>query len=106
MLEKAGYVVDVVESGEEALARVRDEDYDIILSDYHLPDLNGIDMAQQLAQRQLQQGREPTPVVLVTADLTDSTWHKAAAAGIRSLLPKPFSQEALVNAISAVLNPD
>ncbi len=106
MLEKAGYVVDVVESGEEALARVRDEDYDIILSDYHLPDLNGIDMAQQLAQRQLQQGREPTPVVLVTADLTDSTWHKAAAAGIRSLLPKPFSQEALVDAINAVLNPD
>jgi len=106
MLEKAGFVVDVVESGEEALARVRDEDYDIILSDYHLPDLNGIDMAQQLAQRQLQQGREPTPVVLVTADLTDNTWRKAAAAGIRSLLPKPFTQDALVQAIRTVLRPD
>jgi signal transduction histidine kinase/ligand-binding sensor domain-containing protein/CheY-like chemotaxis protein len=105
MLEKSGFLVDVVESGEEALARVRDENYDIILSDYHLPDLNGIDMARELAQQQIRRGQEPTPVVLVTADLTDTTWQKAASAGIRSLLPKPFSRESLVNAIETVLTP-
>ncbi len=104
MLEKSGFLVDVVESGEEALARVASENYDIILTDYHLPDLNGIDMAQQLVRRQLQCNQEPTPVVLVTADLTDNTWQKAAAAGIRSLVPKPFTQKELVTAIRQALD--
>ncbi len=106
MLEKSGCTVDVVESAEEALARVRDEHYDIILSDYHLPDLDGICMTQKITQTQLREGHDPTPVILVTADLTDATWQKAMRTGICSILPKPFSRDALMAAIENALHRD
>ena len=49
-LQKAGYVVDLVEQGEIALKLLQATEYDLILLNYELEDMNGEDFAQRLSK--------------------------------------------------------
>ncbi len=61
-LEREGLAVEVAESAEEALARLREQHFDAVVSDYKLPGMTGLELLQRL-------GRPPAapPLVLVTA---------------------------------------
>ena len=54
--------MEVVDTGEECLARLAAERYDALLLDYHLPDLDGVDVLRRLATKGLE-----LPVVVATA---------------------------------------
>jgi len=54
-------VLDVVDSGEQCLARLAHGTYDVLLLDHHLPDMDGVDVLRELAAREV-----PLPVVMVT----------------------------------------
>jgi PAS domain S-box-containing protein len=53
--------VEVVDTGRRCLARLSEENYDVLLLDNHLPDMDGIDVLKELAAKEL-----PLPVVMVT----------------------------------------
>src|SRR6266566_8339298 len=53
--------LDVVDSGEQCLARLAHGTYDVLLLDHHLPDMDGVDVLRELAAREM-----PLPVVMVT----------------------------------------
>jgi two-component system cell cycle response regulator CpdR len=49
-LEQAGYAVDAVDRGTEALPLLQAEDYDLLLSDIVMPEMDGIELAQRCAE--------------------------------------------------------
>lgn len=64
-LEEAGYELDIVPDGLQALASVDQTDYDIILLDMLLPNLNGVQFLEQFKHR------PPQTKVLVLSDFTE-----------------------------------
>jgi signal transduction histidine kinase/CheY-like chemotaxis protein len=96
LLGRLGYQVDWAVDGASALERVSTGSYDLVLTDYMLPDINGA----QLARRILEIAPEPKPpIIAVTAYSTMEKMAEARAAGIRGFVTKPISEKKLSAAI-------
>ena len=86
MLTKAwdGIHISAVVSGEDCLARVRDEHFDVILMDCQMPGLDGFETTRRLRADGIQ-----TPVVACTANTTDKIRDRCLDAGMNDYMAKP-----------------
>jgi PAS domain S-box-containing protein len=92
MLEDIGLSVDVAANGEEALAMVRGDDYDLVLMDMQMPELDGL--AATRAMHALP-GRETLVIVALTANAFDDDRAKCLAAGMSDFIAKPFKPDVM-----------
>ncbi|MDX8406603.1 MAG: adenylate/guanylate cyclase domain-containing protein [Mariprofundus sp.] len=100
-LRKQGFSVDVAENGKQALAMVCERDYDLILLDIIMPELNGY---QMLARLKNDEGLKHIPVIMISAlDEIDSVV-KCIEMGAEDYLQKPFNQIILTAKITASLD--
>ncbi|MGA6981592.1 MAG: response regulator transcription factor [Candidatus Sulfotelmatobacter sp.] len=91
-------VVDEARTGGEALQRVKKSPPDMILLDFQMPDLNGLDVARQIA------GIFPEiPILLVTIHLSKQLAEEARRAGIRGACAKS-DVGSIVEAVDALLH--
>jgi PAS domain S-box-containing protein len=93
LLSGAGYRVDVVQDGQEAVAAVRGNDYDLVLMDLHMPGVDGFEAARHI--RRLAGGKSAIPIVALSADAMAGVREKCLEAGIDDFLTKPFDVETL-----------
>lgn len=98
-LKDDGYEVEVAESGEEALERVKNEEYGVVVLDLRLPGIDGLHVFEEV--KDLKPG---TQGVIITAHPSKETRDKARDLGLLDYLPKPFKIEDLENVISGALN--
>jgi len=98
VLKAASMVVDVVESGEEALEYCRLSDFDLVLLDATLPDMDGYDVV-----RRLRAARQATPVLILSETASAQAKIKGFAAGADDVISKPFDAQELVARIQAVV---
>jgi signal transduction histidine kinase len=85
-----GCRVECVENGLLATEAVAQGEYDLVLMDLHMPQLDGIAATQQIRQRDTQ-----TPIVALSADVLSSERDAALTAGMNDFLVKPLQQERL-----------
>ncbi len=97
MLEKMGHVVDIVDSAEEGLVLLNRNSYDLLCIDYHLPGLDGIQFIEKW------QNPNDTPIIVITADLTDKVFQECQQLNITNIVTKPYTQKALLTAINNAL---
>ncbi|TAW00095.1 response regulator [Rhizobium ruizarguesonis] len=83
----AGCVVESFTNPLEALARCREVDFDVVLVDYLMPEMNGIEMIRRLRR---QPGYEDVPVVMITSQAKRAVRLEALEAGATDFLAKPF----------------
>ncbi len=102
LLGQLGYAVDWAVDGLSAMERVKSESYDLVLTDYLLPDINGSDLARRI----LREVPDPKPpVIAVTAYSTPEKLAELRAAGVSGVVAKPVSLEKLRTAIMALATP-
>ncbi len=89
-LEEAGFAVDTVYNGEEALARLREHTYDVVLTDVRMPRMDGLTLLHEI-----QTHYPDVVVVLMTAYADIETAVQAMEAGAFDYIPKPFSVQHL-----------
>ncbi len=92
-LRQIGYHVDVAENGREALNEVEANDYDLILMDIHMPEMDGL--AATRAIRALGGTKGKTPIVALTASVLPEEQKRYLEAGMEAVWSKPFSVEGL-----------
>jgi two-component system cell cycle response regulator CtrA len=97
-LKAASMVVDAVETGEEALEYCRLYDFDMVLLDSALPDMEGHDVV-----RRLRAARLATPVLMLSETSSPQAKVKGFAAGADDVIAKPFDTQELVARIQAVV---
>lgn len=99
-LRQAGYDWDVREAsdGAEALAAIRADEPDVVLSDWNMPEMNGIDLLRRLRA----EGFE-TPFGFVTSEGSPEMRATAEAAGALFLIAKPFTPDGFREVIEPVL---
>lgn len=98
ILRVSGMMMDAAESGDEALDMARIYDYDLILLDLGLPDMDGYSVL-----RRLRATRNAVPVLVLSAEARTQARVQAFNAGADDYLPKPFDSQELVARIQAVV---
>ncbi|MDR2412269.1 MAG: response regulator transcription factor [Holosporales bacterium] len=97
-LRSYGFVVDLTNLGQDGLEIGRLYDYDIILLDLILPDLNGIEVI-----RRLRSGNTRTPILVISGVLGTVDRVRCLDAGADDYLTKPFDRKELIARIQAVV---
>lgn len=98
-LENAGFIVDVANDGAEALSNVGRMRYDVIVLDWNMPKLDGIEVLRRL--RGAPGLNDKTPVVIATAAPSSPLIEEAMAAGAWSVLGKPFIGAEFVHTVKS-----
>ena len=88
VLRSKGYAVITARNGEEALNKLRTENYDVVFTDIKMPGMSGLEVAERVKASQ-----PWLPVVIVTGYGTDANEARAKAAGVSGFLRKPLSPE-------------
>ena len=99
-LEKEGYAVDEAADGQEALIKVAESKPDLILLDWMLPQLSGLEVCRQI--RRNPETRN-IPIIMVTARGEEADRVRGLDVGADDYIAKPFSPSELMARIRAVL---
>ena len=89
-----GVAFDVVENGQQAVARVQEADYDMVLMDVRMPELDGYDATSAIRALPHENFRR-VPIIAVTASTRIGLEERIHAAGFTDFLGKPYKPEAL-----------
>lgn len=98
MLKAQGVRVEIADCGEAGVELGEVYDYDLILLDLNLPDMNGIEVL-----RELRRGRVGTPVMIVSATAEVDAKVKAFAGGADDYMVKPLHKDELIARLRAVV---
>ena len=90
-LALAGYACETADDGMEGLERRRSGRYALVLSDIHMPRMDGYQMTQALREEEAGDGRERLPVIALTAAALKGEAERCLAAGMDDYLSKPVS---------------
>lgn len=93
-----GYEVEVAENGEEALEKIKKEEFGVIVLDLKLPGIDGLQVFEQAKEL-----KPETKGVIITAYPSKETQEKAKRLGLMDYLSKPFKVEDLEKLISQAL---
>lgn len=96
-LEPLGFEIDTAVNGEEALTKVQNEDYGLLLMDLRLPGMNGMEVLQRI--RKL---RPDIQVIIITAYGTIELAVKAMKLGAADFIQKPFAPQEIREAVLQV----
>jgi len=99
-LEKQGFRVEEAADGEEAMTRIAESGPDLVLLDWMLPVMSGIEVCRQIRRRP---ATRDLPVIMVTARTEDQDAVRGLNVGADDYITKPFSMDALLARVRALL---
>lgn len=99
MMEAWGMEVDIAGNGREALVLVQKNQYDLVLMDIHMPEMDGLEATRQI--RQLTDAcKAQVPIIALTANALKGDRERFLAAGMNDYLPKPINEPNLFRVIA------
>jgi DNA-binding NtrC family response regulator len=101
VLESQGHAVQGFTSVHAALAQLKAEAADLLVVDYKMPELNGLEFIQRAWEI-----RPGLRVVMITAHGTREVIGRASQTGVRSVVLKPFTPSELAKGVAAAVAPD
>ncbi|WP_107850361.1 ATP-binding protein [Oceanimonas marisflavi] len=102
LLEQHHHVVSQAESGEQALEIARQQAFDVILMDMHLPGMDGLETSR-LIREQLTGLNQDTPIIALTASVTPEDIRRYLDAGLKAVVAKPVQWPRLTQALAQAL---
>jgi signal transduction histidine kinase/DNA-binding response OmpR family regulator len=94
LLNKWGHEVDVVADGRDAVEAMAKQDYELVLMDVNMPDMDGLEATAIVRHREAESGRH-TPIIAMTASAMKGDRERFMAAGMDEYVSKPFEPEVL-----------
>lgn len=88
LLNQRGHEVDIAVDGRQALEALRQNDYDIALLDFHLPQMDGLQVAAAIKKEA--QGRKLPRLIAITADVEGLLAHEENCENFDNIIPKPL----------------
>ncbi|MDP6407393.1 MAG: response regulator [Alphaproteobacteria bacterium] len=103
LLDKLGFAAEMASDGTEAMELFLPGEHGLLLTDCHMPGLDGYELTRRLRQQEIEHGLGRLPIVALTADALVGTEQKCLNAGMDGYLRKPVSLADLEAAILARL---
>ena len=101
LVNDAGYYCEAVDDGREALEAVKSSNYNLVLMDVQMPEMDGF--AATTAIRKLPNGKGKIPIIAITAHALMGDKEKCLNAGMNDYVTKPIIAENLIRAIDNLL---
>lgn len=98
-IEDSGYEVEEATDGKEALDKLQTRKYDLVILDYMMPHLTGVQVIEQLNDDK----RNRLNILMLTAKTQESDKERMRAAGACYLMAKPFSPYELLDLVKEIL---
>ena len=98
LLAKAGHSAEIVPNGAQAVIAVQRTNYDLVLMDMQMPELDGVSAARKI--RQLDGPMRDVPIIALTGNALVGQRESCLAAGMNDYVSKPFEPEQLYAAIN------
>jgi len=102
LLERWGHQATVVENGLEALEALANNNFDLILMDVQMPEMDGIDATIRIRKSEEQTGRH-TPIIAMTAHAMKGDRERCIEAGMDEYISKPINSDTFLKAIQALV---
>lgn len=103
MLGRLGYDAVVARSGPEAIAAAAARDFDLIISDVRMPDMDGIETIKALRQQREKSGKKTIPEVMITGFADIDKYEKAMDLEVADYLSKPFDNDQFIRIVKEQL---
>ena len=98
ILEKKKMSCTVVDNGMDAIKHAKEQDFDVILMDIHMPGISGIE-----ATKKIREFNRTVPIIALTAITIEENLEDFYKAGFNEFIPKPFNAEDFFEKINRVL---
>lgn len=105
VLERIRHTVQVASNGVEVLQMLEEGEFDLVLMDVEMPQMDGLEATRAIREREAASGQH-IPILAVTAYATKEDQQRCLEAGTDGYLSKPVSPEKLVAALERFLPPD
>ncbi|MDN5200502.1 response regulator [Fulvivirgaceae bacterium BMA10] len=102
ILEKLGIHFELASNGKEAIERIKEKEFDLIMTDIQMPEVSGTDLAKYV-RAQENKKRATVPIIALTANVMRGDLNRYLEAGINDYLLKPFKEIDLYNKIISTL---
>lgn len=99
ILEKNKVICDVADNGTVAIDKVKDNHFDLILMDIHMPGISGIE-----ATKEIRKFNEDIPIIALTAVTLDESLDEFYLNGFNDIIPKPYKTEEFFQKINKYLS--
>ena len=100
LLARSGYPIDIAENGLQAIEALRNADYDVVLMDVQMPEMDGIEATRQI--RMLPGAKKFVTIIALTAQAEGNTQDELRAAGMDDYISKPINFDILFSKLSAL----
>ena len=100
LLARSGFLIDIVENGEQAVEAVTRNDYDVVLMDVQMPEVDGIEATRRI--RALPSAKNRVPIIALTAQAEINTEDDLRAAGMDDYVSKPINFDILFTKLSTL----
>ena len=95
LLRRMGCAVEIVPDGHQALDKLAQADFDLVLMDCHMPRMNGYDATREIRRREADNGGRHTTIVALTASVLPEERARCIEVGMDDYVLKPFSSRDL-----------
>ncbi|WP_239988731.1 response regulator [Paramagnetospirillum kuznetsovii] len=102
LMERLGYAIEVVDNGAEAWDSMQIRDYGLLLTDCHMPEMDGYELTHRIREAERATG-DYLPIVALTADALSGTARRCHESGMDGFLAKPIDLKQLDGVIRRLL---
>jgi CheY-like chemotaxis protein len=102
-LQKIGHLTDLAENGKKAVEMLANKEYDLVLMDMFMPEMDGLEATRQIRLfEKANPERNPVHICAITANTSPEDEEKCYQAGMNSYISKPFRLEELVKILNRI----
>jgi CheY-like chemotaxis protein/HPt (histidine-containing phosphotransfer) domain-containing protein len=98
-LNLLGYAAETAEDGREALQAWRSGRFGLVITDCHMPEMDGYEMTRLIREAEAGNGGHRTPILACTANVLEGEAEACLQAGMDGYLPKPVELQVLIGAL-------
>lgn len=105
LLKKSGYDAEIANNAQTAMDKVKENDFDLIISDIRMPEMSGVEVIKKIREYLGQAGKSPVPEILITGYADKENLEEAQRLKVADYIYKPFNIKEFLDAVKKNLEP-
>lgn len=93
LIKKEGYDVETAKSGKEALEKIKQKDFDLLIVDVRMPEMDGIETIKKIREYLKQSNKQQIPEIVITGYADLDKYQEGTELEVADYLSKPFDNQ-------------